>query len=82
MQTAQLNEAQIRHRAYEIYLQRGGQPGHDMDDWLQAEYELMRLPISKIAELPPPRARKNGTRKSLVALVQAALVLGVEQLSR
>ena len=31
---------EIRIRAYEIYIERGGQPGHDLDDWLQAEREL------------------------------------------
>lgn len=31
---------EIRRRAYEIYLERGGQPGHELDDWLQAEREL------------------------------------------
>jgi hypothetical protein len=31
---------QIRDRAYEIYLQRGAQPGHELEDWLQAEREL------------------------------------------
>jgi Protein of unknown function (DUF2934) len=31
---------EIRRRAYEIYLERGGQPGRDLDDWLQAEREL------------------------------------------
>jgi len=31
---------EIRRRAYEIYLERGEQPGHDLDDWLQAECEL------------------------------------------
>jgi hypothetical protein len=30
----------IRIRAYEIYLERGGQSGHDLDDWIQAEREL------------------------------------------
>ena len=30
---------EIRIRAYEIYMERGGQPGHDLDDWLQAERE-------------------------------------------
>jgi hypothetical protein len=32
----------IRRRAYEIYLERGEQPGHELDDWLQAERELQR----------------------------------------
>ena len=31
---------EIRIRAYEIYMERGGQPGHDLEDWLQAEREL------------------------------------------
>lgn len=30
----------IQRRAYEIYLKRGEQPGHELDDWLQAEREL------------------------------------------
>ena len=33
-------EQEIRNRAYEIYLQRGGQPGSELEDWLQAEREL------------------------------------------
>ena len=33
-------EQEIRDRAYEIYLQRGGQAGYEVDDWLQAEREL------------------------------------------
>lgn len=30
----------IRARAFELYEARGGAPGHDLDDWLQAEGEL------------------------------------------
>jgi hypothetical protein len=35
-----LNHSEIRRRAYEIYLERGGLPGRELEDWLQAEYEL------------------------------------------
>jgi hypothetical protein len=35
-------EEEIRRRAYGIYLERGEQPGFDLDDWLQAERELQR----------------------------------------
>ena len=35
-------EEEIRRRAYEIYLERGEQPGRDLEDWLQAERELER----------------------------------------
>jgi Protein of unknown function (DUF2934) len=37
----------IRRRAYEIYLERGEQPGHDLDNWLQAERELQRGELSR-----------------------------------
>jgi hypothetical protein len=33
-------EKEIRRRAYEIYLERGEQPGSELDDWFQAEREL------------------------------------------
>lgn len=30
----------ISRRAYEIFLERGGEHGNDIDDWLRAEREL------------------------------------------
>lgn len=33
-------EQKIRNLAYEIYLQRGGQSGYELEDWLQAERKL------------------------------------------
>jgi hypothetical protein len=38
---------QIRLRAYEVYLERGGFPGNELDDWLQAERELERARCPK-----------------------------------
>ncbi|OLE80876.1 MAG: hypothetical protein AUF76_14030 [Acidobacteria bacterium 13_1_20CM_2_65_9] len=35
-----LTEA-IARRAYELFLERGGEDGHEVDDWLQAERELL-----------------------------------------
>ena len=32
---------QIEARAHEIYVARGAEPGHELDDWLQAEREIM-----------------------------------------
>jgi hypothetical protein len=32
--------AQIRERAFEIHIERGGIHGCDLDDWLQAEREF------------------------------------------
>jgi hypothetical protein len=31
----------IQFRAYQIYLARNRQAGHELDDWLQAERELV-----------------------------------------
>jgi hypothetical protein len=33
-------EDAVRSRAYQLFEERGGQSGHDLDDWLQAEREL------------------------------------------
>ena len=35
-----LDPQKIEHRAYQLYEERGGEPGHDCEDWLQAEREL------------------------------------------
>ena len=35
-----ITENDLRLRAYEIYLQRGSNPGDEIGDWLQAEREL------------------------------------------
>jgi hypothetical protein len=74
-------EEQVRARAYQLFLERGGRHGHDADDWLQAEYELVQLPVQKIAELDttPPK-RKEKRKLALVNLVQAAMLLGAEAL--
>ena len=34
--------AEIRERAFEIHIERGGIHGCDLDDWLQAERELQK----------------------------------------
>jgi hypothetical protein len=36
------SEQQIRERAYEIYLARGGQGGDEVSDWLAAEREVKK----------------------------------------
>jgi hypothetical protein len=34
--------AEIARLAYEMYVERGSDHGHDVDDWLQAEHRLHR----------------------------------------
>ena len=33
----------IECRAYQLYQERGGEAGHDCEDWLRAERELQEL---------------------------------------
>jgi hypothetical protein len=41
----------IAKRAYELFLARGGQNGHDLDDWLQAERELLDAAGSQVRDI-------------------------------
>lgn len=34
-------QEQVRRRAFEIYEKRGKEHGHDVEDWLQAEAEII-----------------------------------------
>ena len=43
-------EERIRHRAYELYVERGNQSGSEIDDWLQAEDEIQQAKEEVIAE--------------------------------
>jgi outer membrane protein TolC len=37
---ATLDREVVAQRAYELYLERGGEDGRDLEDWLTAEREL------------------------------------------
>jgi len=41
------SQEEIRCRAYEIYLERDGHPGDELDDWLRAERELQKIALFK-----------------------------------
>ena len=43
MSTSQLpdHEQRIRERAYQFFEQRGREPGHEWDDWVRAEAEVL-----------------------------------------
>ena len=56
------SESEIRERAFEIYLERGRQPGHELDDWLQAEFELTHRPF-RIAHLLPIEVQQALSRQ-------------------
>ena len=45
----------IAQRAYALYLARGGEHGHDVDDWLAAELELRE----EVSHAQAQSARQN-----------------------
>lgn len=68
------SDEEIAARAYQLYVESDCEPGHDLDNWLQAEYELMQLPVRELANLPQPESQRGrATRKSVVELVRAAM---------
>ncbi len=42
-------EDEIRHRAYELYEQRGRVDGYELDDWLRAEADVLSVQGRKTA---------------------------------
>jgi len=50
------NKEFIQRRAYEIYMRRGQAPGHELEDWLQAEREAKTAAKPKVAANEPLRA--------------------------
>jgi hypothetical protein len=48
----ELSKEDIAHRAYELYTQRGSEPGKDVEDWVSAEIQL-----SAETGIAPARAR-------------------------
>jgi len=67
-------EPEIRQRAQEIYLERGRRPGHELDDWLQAEYELAQLPVAHLAKLATPKSKHPNL--VVAEMVQVAMLVG------
>jgi Protein of unknown function (DUF2934) len=50
-------EELIRQRAYSYYEQRGRDDGHDLDDWLRAEAEIVGQKTSESAPAPEESER-------------------------
>ena len=45
----------IARRAFELYVERGCEDGHDLEDWLRAEREVMEAPHHAAMFRPRPR---------------------------
>ena len=53
------SEEEIARRAHELYLQRGGEHGKDVEDWVSAEKELSDGPVAGIAKTRAAQAVPN-----------------------
>lgn len=60
----------IAERAYEIYQQRGGEPGHELDDWVQAESEIIALRIEEGWQSQPAFSAEADTQPDLPAMTE------------
>ena len=40
----------VQRRAFELFERRGGAPGNDIGDWLQAEREIFQVPRMELSE--------------------------------
>ena len=56
---------QIEVRAYELYLERDCEDGHDVADWLAAEKELTELSEQSVSGSEKSRAASVGEQPSL-----------------
>lgn len=53
------SEEEIARRAYELYVQRGGEQGKDVEDWARAEKELNGELAVGPAKMMAARAGRN-----------------------
>jgi hypothetical protein len=51
----------VARRAYELFQARGGEPGNDLENWLQAERELNHTPDDDV-HVRPRLPRRKGER--------------------
>ncbi len=76
--TGRPTEEEISARAFELYLRRGSVPGHEMDDWLQAEAELVAESVNNRgsktgnAGSDQPAVRKRNGRREAVPSVPSS----------
>src|ERR1041384_3048346 len=57
----------ITKKAYELFVKRGSKPGHEMDDWLEAEKLVDRELTSQQSTHAPARQGRTPTNRSTPA---------------
>lgn len=59
-------QEEVAVRAYQLFLDRGGAPGHELDDWLEAERQLLQ------ERAAPPTANHHDSAIETAALRSAS----------
>ena len=57
----ELSGEEIARRAHELYLQRGGEHGKDVEDWVRAEQELSNEPVAGPAKTRVAQAARGAS---------------------
>jgi len=52
---------EIARRAHELYLERGGEHGKDVEDWVRAEKELSNEPVARPAKTSTAQAVRSAS---------------------
>ncbi len=80
MEKKKATREEIERRAYEIYLERGGRDGSDIEDWVVAERELMEG--SREPARQPVGAGVSGSRTTGGSGSRAEFERSLERLSK
>jgi hypothetical protein len=59
----ELSKEEIAHRAYELYVQRGAEPGKEIEDWVRAEKELSSEVVPGPVVTKSAQASRNQPRR-------------------
>jgi Protein of unknown function (DUF2934) len=62
---------QITRRAYGLYLERGGQHGSDVDDWVKAEKELSVASAGAPEKTAPAQTTGNSSNRIYLGQYQS-----------
>jgi hypothetical protein len=55
------SEEEIALRAHELYVERGGEHGKDVEDWVRAEKELSKEPVAGAAKTSVAQAVRSAS---------------------
>ena len=61
----------VRQRAFELFATRGGTAGHELDDWIAAEHEVLGRPAAELKEAAEGRGNAVKKREDVHKMAEA-----------